>query len=761
MYAAPLSARSAPRGADEEKTSYAYTQRIPQTARNASTTRSFASPRSNPFSIVDIRTSAPGGSGLAPRPSTQTDGAYARSYDVEDPDDDGIATASVLWGRSALPTSQDAFNTHFSVSTRGSQLREKRHRAQANASEPIRQIEEKIATLPMLRDAVAAEYAGTANPSAVRAASHSSASRHRTYHSQSISPPPIGPTSFSSPSQAFGRNLLKRHCGAAVVNELEDAHAEIGALRMELELLKRLNESLSNPGRSENSTFSSQIDTSMPFTEANFHLLYLENTKMRELLETTVQRYDAADLAVQQRTKDLHEERETTRRKEQELVALKTQRATLEQQVANLTFASGQSARALTQAQTMREAAQSELSQLQEKYRSLESEHQLCSAFKTVVEQEREDFRAEVEKSRQELRSVTMKKEAAEGAAAGLEGRLLVQMEVVRQARREVDAMKEQKQAITQANTVLEEELAAVRVALVQSDGSVSRLQRELSTSDSELARVSSELTKLKQSVAAKEDAQSGAYLSLLSSSESAISKVKAQLALEKERQLAEAQQQLAHLESMRREMRGLEVEHEGVKEENVTLRKQNDFLTTKAEELKAQIGLLEEQTGVLKEELRIAKESEEEAASRAAAAATSAAAAAPSHAHSHSSDDSDDSESSKPSAAPSARPSSSALAGASAKSAAEGESDVARYLSTIRELELRVREQSLAMESTRRIHEKCGSKLSKAELEAEREANLRRVQLKSAKEVRRRLESQVSVLEVKLATLQKSTPAK
>lgn len=64
------------------------------------------------------------------------------------------------------------------------------------------------------------------------------------------------------------------------------------------------------------------------------------------------------------------------------------------------------------------------------------------------------------------------------------------------------------------------------------------------------------------------------------------------------------------------------------------------------------------------------------------------------------------------------------------------------------------------AHEKLKEAHNNCTMRIARAEAETEREQNMRRVQLKSAKEVRRRLESMNTALEIKVQSLLKGKGA-
>lgn len=622
----------------------------------------------------------------------------------------------VMWGRTG-PISPSSLPMQLTIATRTNQARAKAHTARPSTREPIRQFEEKIATLPVLRDALAAEHTSLPSPNPPR----SGAPSPSPYLFQSTTPSPV---SFTTNAQQFGKSLLQRQCGSFMVRSMEEAENVIGALRLELQLLRRINDGLSNPGRRSD---GENVITPYTFSEENFQILYLENSKLRELLQTTVGRYDANELILQQRMKELKQEQEELERMKKENITLKMRQASLEQSLVNAKFKHEQVERALILAENQKARSQLESTELLSKFTALEEEHVLCAAFKSLVEEERESFRNELTEARKEILQASAAREKVSAACAAVEGRLVVQLELAEKHRSELTRMRQEKDAIHALHLSIQDELSQARVSLVQSDGDRNQLRRDYDACLLDLNKLRDDFERSKCS--SNDSSQ-------LLESERLIQDLRQQLEDAKQHGMNLAERHVEAIQSIEERMNGITKDHASAQNEKERFIQMNRVLNQQELEQRKLLRDLEVENARLKRELKEIRMSQK-------------------------GEEGEDTNIASPPLSPTTT--TTAMTPRQKKkdqrlnAATTEDKDPAKLLLRIRELEVNCKELEHSADAHRRMNDASQSKLSKAELELDRESNLRRVQLKSAKEIRKRLESQLAVLDLRCAAMAKA----
>lgn len=608
--------------------------------------------------------------------------------------------SGVMWGRVSGAPNQ------FRVVTRASQARSRAHLQRPSTREPLRQLEEQFATLPVLRDAVTAEYAGTPNASVTPSTRPAASPRGRHAVSHFVHPSSISSVAAvpASHGSSFGRSVVSRHCGSFVLAQAGEAQAEIGALRLELDLLRRA-------AASRDAGTASATITAFAFSEENFQTLCMENGRLRELLEASVKRYDEATLARTHHEQQSNTDKTAAAKAQAELISLRASHASLEQAAANFEFARADLERRAAYAEEVRLAARTERDRLHTELEEVEREHAHCAAFKSHVEEEREEWRRAAEQARESLARSAAERDTLSTTCAQLEAHRLAHLADAERTHAETRRARDAHADAMERAAKLAEELATERSRSRVAEDALERALKDLSQTESARTRLLDELERAQRG--ASESALSVAALAQhRSDAEAALEKLRRQLEA-RMRELSEAQDQLAAGATR-------DAAYARLKEENATLRRQVETTAAQHRDSTDALASAEEQARRLKADLASTRRSHSSV--QAALGRLESKLLPPD------------------------------LSGMDPSSL-----DPIQLLHRIRELEVAVKEHLASAETARRIHDQCRGHISRAEREADREANLRRIQLKSAKEVRRRLEGQVSASEVRLAAALKT----
>jgi hypothetical protein len=506
---------------------------------------------------------------------------------------------------------------------------------------------------------------------------------------------------ISSRASAFTSQILRQHCDKAVHAAFDSAEGTIASLRLEVDILRRANDALRNPGRR---TDGETVITPYAFSEENFLALYLENQRCKELLQANVARFDALTADHKQISFDLLEAKSHISHLESTQVEERLARAALEQKEANQSYQLAQEKRKLEACQTRLSAVELDLTE--QKNRALHAEDEVVQYGLSLerITSERNAFEKELMECQNELRTLHTQHETLSTHSAALEGMLAASTSNLTSTRNELSRTKEDRANDASTITSVEEQLRTLQIALLKTEGVLERCRAEKESLEIQSSRASHEHSKLLSIQDEKISKMNEALAAAREAQENAVNAVRIELESERNIRKSESEKIEDRINAVRKEGESaIEAQTNYIKEiEKLT--RQIAAQASSQKGLKDALFGTRAQITALTKELSAVRISEREAKDALALLQTQSA---------------------------------------MVHALPAGESPHALASS--------LREARSALDQLRKTHASCSSRIALAEREIEKESTLRKLENRAAIENKNKLEKKLATLEARI----------